>query len=84
MRIQKSQRNGNIGVIESGTLTTHERLLWRENEELAASPNKETVQLLYVKHVMRPLLGPKHVEVGVCICSSYQFFHFVILNFDDI
>ena len=67
MRIQKSQRKGKSGVHGSGTLTTHERLLWRENKELTASPNGETVDQLYVKHVMSPLLGSKHVDAGVWI-----------------
>lgn len=71
MRIPKSQRKGKTGMIGNGILTTHERLLWRENKELTASPKRETVQQLYVKHVMSPLLGSKHVDPGVCIFWSF-------------
>ncbi|XP_022769023.1 inositol-pentakisphosphate 2-kinase-like [Durio zibethinus] len=80
MRIQKSQRNGKNGVNGNGALTTHERLLWRENKELTASPNREIVEQLYVKHVMSPLLGPTHVDAGMRVLVSKEFLESVEKN----
>ncbi|XWS25801.1 hypothetical protein CRYUN_Cryun27aG0098700 [Craigia yunnanensis] len=80
MRIQKSQRKGKSGVNGNGTLTTHERLLWRENKELTASPNDETVEQLYVKHVMSPLLGSKHVDAGMRVIVTKEFLESVEKN----
>ncbi|XVF36067.1 hypothetical protein REPUB_Repub19eG0026300 [Reevesia pubescens] len=80
MRIQKSQRNGKNGVNGNGALTTHERLLWGEDEVLTASPNREIVEQLYVKHVMSRLLGPKHVDAGMCVCVTKEFLEFVEKN----
>ncbi|KAK8580884.1 hypothetical protein V6N12_071134 [Hibiscus sabdariffa] len=80
MRIQKSQRNGKTVVKGSRALTTHERLIWRENEELTASPNREIVEQLYVKHVMSPLLGPKHVDVGIRVHVTKEFLKSVEKN----
>ncbi|XVE69839.1 hypothetical protein DITRI_Ditri10aG0023900 [Diplodiscus trichospermus] len=80
MRIQKSLRKGKNRVNGNGTLTTHERLLWRENKELTASPNRETVELLYVKHVMSPLLGPKHVDAGMRVLVTKEFLESVEKN----
>ncbi|KAK8988986.1 hypothetical protein V6N11_030357 [Hibiscus sabdariffa] len=80
MRIQKSQRNGKTVVKGSKALTTHERLIWRESEELTASPNREIVEQLYVKHVMSPLLGPKHVDVGIRVHVTKEFLKSVEKN----
>ncbi|KAG4146990.1 hypothetical protein ERO13_D05G195200v2 [Gossypium hirsutum] len=80
LRIQKSQRNGNSGVKEGRALTTHERLLWRENKELTASSNREILEQLYVKHVMIPLLGPKHVDVGIRVLVTKEFLKSVEKN----
>ncbi|KAK5831705.1 inositol-pentakisphosphate 2-kinase-like [Gossypium arboreum] len=80
LRIQKSQRNGKSGVKEGRALTTHERLLWRENKELTASSNREILEQLYVKHVMSPLLGPKHVDVGIRVLVTKEFLKSVEKN----
>ncbi|XVF63811.1 hypothetical protein PTKIN_Ptkin09bG0116600 [Pterospermum kingtungense] len=80
MRIPKSQRKGKTGVIGNGTLTMHERLLWGENKELTVSPKRETVQQLYVKHVMSPLLGPKHVDPGMRVLVTKDFLKSVEKN----
>ncbi|XWS14544.1 hypothetical protein CRYUN_Cryun35bG0019000 [Craigia yunnanensis] len=80
MRIQKSQRNGKNGVNGNGALITHERLLWQENEELMASPNREIIEQLYVKHVMSPLLGPKHVDAGMRVLVTKEFLESVEKN----
>ncbi|XVE94663.1 hypothetical protein REPUB_Repub02eG0028100 [Reevesia pubescens] len=80
MRIQKSQRKGKSGVTGNGALTTYEQLLWRENEEITASPNREIVQQLYVKHVMSPLLGPKHVDAGMRVFVTKEFLKAVEKN----
>ncbi|KAG8632393.1 inositol-pentakisphosphate 2-kinase [Manihot esculenta] len=73
-RIQKIARNGSSHCLDDHTvLTEHERLLWRELEELESSPTKELAELLYVRHVMSPLLGPKHVDAGMHVLVSKEF-----------
>lgn len=80
MRIQKTARNGSSHCLEDHTvLTEHERLLWKESEELVSSSTKELAELHYVKHVMTPLLGPKHVDAGVCF--FFFSFSFIIIIF---
>ncbi|GAV88707.1 Ins_P5_2-kin domain-containing protein [Cephalotus follicularis] len=80
MRIQKAARkNENINCSAS-YLTTHEKLLWRDNEELLSSPNKEIVEQLYVKHVISPLLGPKHVDPGMRVLVTREFLECVAKN----
>ncbi|XP_021613502.1 inositol-pentakisphosphate 2-kinase isoform X1 [Manihot esculenta] len=74
MRIQKTARNGSSHCLEDHTvLTEHERLLWKESEELVSSSTKELAELHYVKHVMTPLLGPKHVDAGMHVVTSSEF-----------
>ncbi|XP_017981655.1 PREDICTED: inositol-pentakisphosphate 2-kinase isoform X1 [Theobroma cacao] len=80
MRIQKSPRNDKNGVNGNGSLTTQEQLLWREDMELTASPNREIVEQLYVKHVMSPLLGPKHVDAGIRVRVTKEFLESVDNN----
>lgn len=68
IRIQKARRNDKAHMTANGVvsvLTSDEQLLWRENKELISSPNKEVLEQRYVKHVIIPLLGPKHVDAGV-------------------
>lgn len=76
IRIQKARKNDKAK--SNGVLTSDEQLLWRENKELISSPNNEVLEQRYVKHVIIPLLGPKHVDAGVsfyyyCIWSLYSF-----------
>ncbi|XP_021658565.2 inositol-pentakisphosphate 2-kinase isoform X2 [Hevea brasiliensis] len=74
MRIQKAARNGSSHCMEDHTvLTEHERLLWKEAEELVSSPTKELAELHYVKDVMSPLLGPKHVDAGMHVLACREF-----------
>lgn len=54
-------------------LTTHEKIIWGEIKDLVSCQNKEIVESLFVNHVMRPLLGHKHVNAGVC-------FQFLLLS----
>lgn len=68
IRIQKARMNDKATKSLNGVvsvLTSDEQLLWRENKELISSPNKEVLEQRYVKHVIIPLLGPKHVDAGV-------------------
>lgn len=69
MRIRKAPRNGSHGVKNTIALTAHERLLWKDVDELISSSDKEIAGQLYVQHVMMPLLGPKNVDAGVCRCE---------------
>lgn len=66
MRIQKAPRNGSERSSSPTALTMHERLLWKDMEDIVASSNKELASQLFVKHVMLPLLGSKYVDSGVC------------------
>lgn len=78
MRIHKVPRNGSKGVESSSiALTAHERLVWKDVGELISSSDKEIAGQLYVQHVMKPLLGSKYVDAGVCnCCCSYVFSFF--------
>ncbi|EOA35203.1 hypothetical protein CARUB_v10020353mg [Capsella rubella] len=74
MRIMKWPKNGNENGDTNGNgLTTHEKLIWGENKDLVSCQNKEIVEYLYVKHVMRPLLGHKHVNAGIRLLVSKEF-----------
>jgi len=67
MRIQKMPKDGNEnGDKSENGLTTHEKLIWGDVKDLVSCKNKEIEEYLFVKHVMRPLLGRKHVNPGVC------------------
>lgn len=77
MRIQKVPRSKTAkkqveGVNGFSVLERHAQLVWRDNAELLLASNKETLEQLYIQHVMSPLLGPKHVDAGVCFftCTS--------------
>ena len=66
MRIAKKERNGSPKCDSNqSVLTEEERLLWRDVQELVASPTKEIAEQIYTQLVMSPLLGPKHVDAGV-------------------
>ncbi|XP_024013284.1 inositol-pentakisphosphate 2-kinase isoform X2 [Eutrema salsugineum] len=80
IRIQKAPKNdkANKSVIVSANgvvsvLTSDEQLLWRDNKELISSTNKEVLEQRYVKHVIIPLMGPKHVDAGVRVSVSKEF-----------
>ncbi|KFK31811.1 hypothetical protein AALP_AA6G161800 [Arabis alpina] len=72
IRIQKARKNDKANGVFS-VLTCDEQLLWRENKELISSQNKEVLEQRYVKHVIIPLLGSKHVDAGVRISVSKEF-----------
>lgn len=76
IRIQKAPKADKANKAAS-VLTTDEQLLWRENKELVSSPNKEVVEQIYVKDVIIPLLGPKHIDPGV----SFRSFLFALSGF---
>ncbi|KAL1216267.1 Inositol-pentakisphosphate 2-kinase [Cardamine amara subsp. amara] len=74
MRIQKMPKDGNEYGDKSGNgLTTHEKLIWGEIKDLVTCKNKEIVEYLFVKHVMRPLLGHKHVNAGMRLLVAKEF-----------
>ena len=68
MRIRKSPRKASAlpGVRNTIALSPHECLIWKEVHELISSSDKEIAGQLYVDHVMKPLLGSKYVDAGVC------------------
>lgn len=65
IRIQKAPKANKTPNGVASVLTSNEQLLWREHKELISSPNKEVVEQRYVKDVIIPLLGPKHIDPGV-------------------
>nr|4AXD_A Chain A, INOSITOL-PENTAKISPHOSPHATE 2-KINASE [Arabidopsis thaliana] len=76
IRIQKARRNDKAIKNSNGVvsvLTSDEQHLWRENNELISSPNKEVLEQRYVQNVIIPLLGPKHVDAGVRVSVSKEF-----------
>ncbi|KAJ0087309.1 hypothetical protein Patl1_09189 [Pistacia atlantica] len=83
MRIQKVPRNRTAKqpvkecVNGSSVLERHDQLVWRDYEELVLASNKETLEQLYIQHVMSPLLGPKHVDAGMRVLVTREFLEYV-------
>ncbi|CAH8390761.1 unnamed protein product [Eruca vesicaria subsp. sativa] len=73
IRIQKAPKTDKSNGVVASVLTTDEQLLWKESKELISSPNKEVVEQRYVKDVIIPLLGPKHIDAGVRVSVSKEF-----------
>lgn len=69
MRIRKCPRNGAEGMCmrSPSALTALERLLWKDVDELISSSDNEIACQLFSHHVMKPLLGPKYIDAGVCL-----------------
>ncbi|KAL5778047.1 hypothetical protein ACOSP7_010973 [Xanthoceras sorbifolium] len=84
LRIQKAPRKADVTktkcVNGELVLSKHEQLVWRDKEELLLSSTKEMLEQLYVQHIMRPLLGPKHVDPGMCVLASREFLESVQKN----
>lgn len=74
MRIHKAPENGTHCSNGSLSFSKHERLLWKDFEELVQSPTKEIAAQQYARHVISPLLGSKHVDAGVCALVLVLFF----------
>ncbi|KAI4336857.1 hypothetical protein L6164_015334 [Bauhinia variegata] len=73
MRVHKSPRNGSEGIKSPSSLTAHERLLWKDVDELISSSNNEIAGQHFVQHVMKPLLGSKYVDAGMRVLVSREF-----------
>lgn len=78
LRIQKAPRNGSPRYVSEtkdghSSLTLDECRLWKETEDLVSAPTREIAEQLYVQHVITPLLGPGHVDAGVCCHSIICF-----------
>ncbi|KAI4374969.1 hypothetical protein MLD38_012898 [Melastoma candidum] len=56
----------------SSSFSKHERLLWKDYEELILAPTKEIAARLYVQR-MKPLLGAKHIDAGIQVHASKEF-----------
>lgn len=80
MRIQKAPRNGSPRLRSPTALSTHERLLWKDIDDIVSSPNKEIAAQLYVQHVMTPLLGSKYVDSGMRVLVSREFLELIEKN----
>ncbi|CAL9238247.1 unnamed protein product [Arabidopsis halleri] len=68
MRTKKIRNTGN----ENG-LTTQEKLIWGDIKDLVSCQNKEIAEYLFVKHVMKPLLGYKYVNAGIPLPVKKEF-----------
>ncbi|PON54919.1 Inositol-pentakisphosphate 2-kinase [Parasponia andersonii] len=80
LRIQKAARNESEGTKSRTALTEHERLLWKETEELVSSPTREIAGHMFVQHVIGPLLGSDYVDAGTRITVSREFLESVEKN----
>ncbi|XP_062022108.1 inositol-pentakisphosphate 2-kinase-like [Rosa rugosa] len=81
MRIQKAaKRNVSERSSSPTALSMHERLVWKDLEDVVTSSNRELASQLYVKHVMTPLLGPKFVDSGMRVHASREFLDTVEQN----
>ncbi|XP_061350834.1 inositol-pentakisphosphate 2-kinase-like [Gastrolobium bilobum] len=73
MRIRKAPTNDAVSVRSPSALTAHERLLWKDVDELVSSSDHEIAGQLFVCHVMKPLLGSKYVDPGMLVLVSREF-----------
>ncbi|XP_010511060.1 PREDICTED: inositol-pentakisphosphate 2-kinase-like [Camelina sativa] len=75
MRIKKKLKKGyeNGGDTSGNGLTSLENIIWGGIKDLVSCQNKEMVDYLFVKHVMRPLLGHKHVNAGIRRLVATEF-----------
>ncbi|CAB4267525.1 unnamed protein product [Prunus armeniaca] len=80
MRLQKAPINGSKSMNSPTALTMHERLLWKDTEDIVATSNKELACQLFVKHIMSPLLGSTHVDSGMRVPASKEFLESVEKN----
>ncbi|VVA19687.1 PREDICTED: inositol-pentakisphosphate [Prunus dulcis] len=80
MRLQKAPINGSKSMNSPTELTMHERLLWKDTEDIVATSNKELACQLFVKHIMSPLLGSTHVDSGMRVPASKEFLESVEKN----
>jgi len=81
MRIRKASRSGaNAMTMRSpSALTAHECLLWKDVHEFISSPDSEIASQIFVQHVMKPLLGSKYVDAGVCVVLHQIRVHNILL-----
>ncbi|KAK2446420.1 Inositol-pentakisphosphate 2-kinase [Trifolium repens] len=82
MRIRKAPRHDSLIVTtpSPSSLTAHERLLWKDVDELISSSDHELASQLFVLHVMKPLLGSKFVDAGMHVQVSTGFLESVEKN----
>ncbi|KAJ1378881.1 Inositol-pentakisphosphate 2-kinase, partial [Sesbania bispinosa] len=81
MRIRKAPRNGTQAVTWSpSALTAHEHLLWKDVDELISSSDNEIAGLVFVRHIMKPLLGSEYVDAGMHVRVSREFLESVEKN----
>ncbi|CAB4296282.1 unnamed protein product [Prunus armeniaca] len=80
MRLQKAPVNGSKSMNSPTALTVHERLLWKDTEDIVATSNKELACQLFVKHIMSPLLGSTYVDSGMRVPASKEFLESVEKN----
>jgi inositol-pentakisphosphate 2-kinase len=81
MRIRKAPRHDSLIVTtpSPSSLTAHERLLWKDVDELISSSDHELASQLFVLHVMKPLLGSKFVDAGVCLLFQLPIITFMLI-----
>ncbi|KAK1280509.1 Inositol-pentakisphosphate 2-kinase [Acorus gramineus] len=72
IRIQKVSAPGPEEAVRGPALSAHERLLWRDEEELG-SASEDVAGRLYTLHVMMPLLGSRHVDAGTRVSVTRGF-----------
>ncbi|XP_011623523.1 inositol-pentakisphosphate 2-kinase [Amborella trichopoda] len=74
LRVQKTSKgDAQSKSINDPILSTHDRLLWGDIEELVTATSKEILAHSYVQHVMRPLLASEHVDAGKRVLVSREF-----------
>lgn len=75
LRIQKVAKGGSPSPNGCLYLSDHERLIWKDIGELAEPTSKDVAATAFIDHVMRNLLGSKHIDAGVCyfLCRDIFF-----------
>ncbi|XP_060967090.1 inositol-pentakisphosphate 2-kinase [Cannabis sativa] len=80
LRIQKVPRNESNSDKSLTALGLHERLVWKETEDIVSSPTRELAGHMFLEHVISPLLGSKYVDVGKRVKVSREFLELVEKN----
>ncbi|XP_062097386.1 inositol-pentakisphosphate 2-kinase-like [Humulus lupulus] len=80
LRIQKVARNKSKPDKSLTALALHERLVWKEIEDIVSAPTRELAGHKFLEHVISPLLGSKYVDVGKRVMVSREFLESVEKN----
>ncbi|XP_068641734.1 inositol-pentakisphosphate 2-kinase-like [Aristolochia californica] len=80
IRVQKAPRSEPESNHDNSVLSTYERVVWGDANEMVDSKSNEALGRSFVLQVMRPLLGSQHVDAGRPVFVSTEFLESVEKN----